>query len=233
MNMFILKPQRHLTPAKRWTIYIGVVFFSLCFSAFGQAQNAASKNVWQDVKESSVAVSGPRQIVPQSYRTVHLDNAGLSQLLAQAPLEFTEAAKKGQVVITLPMPDGALARFRIEESPMSLPDPTGKVSDFKTYSGQGIDGPTATVRFDMSSAGFHAQILSAGETVYIDPYSTNDTSNCISYYKRDLQRSGARPECFASISDHFGVLGTPGLSRSANLTGLTPSGANGTMLRSY
>src|SRR5947207_14985613 len=123
------------------------------------------------------------------------------------------------------MPDGTLARFRIEESPISLPDPTGKVSDFKTYSGQGIDDPPATVRFDISPAGFHAQILSAGETVYIDPYSTNDTSNCISYYKRDLERSGARPECFASVSDHFG-----GLSRSTSPA--VPSAANGTTLRS-
>src|SRR2546421_585545 len=225
--------QRTLARVMKWKTFVGTLLLSLCFSAFGQAQNAASKNIWQDVKESSVAVNGPRQIVPQSYRTVHLDNAELSQLLAQAPLEFTEAAKKGQVVITLPMPDGGLARFRIEESPLSLPDPSGKASDFKTYSGQGIDDPTATVRFDMSPAGFHAQILSAGETVYIDPYSSNDTSNCISYYKRDLQRNGARPECFASISDHFGALGIPGLSRSASLTYLTPSGANGTMLRSY
>src|SRR5205085_996553 len=197
----MLKPQHILGRAMKWKIFIGAVLLSLCFSGFGRAQNTTSNAIWQDVKESSVVLSGARAIVPQSYRTVHLDNAELNQLLPQAPLEFTNAAKKSQVVITLPMPDGGLARFRIEESPMSLPDPTGKVSDFKTYSGQGIDDPTATVRFDISPAGFHAQILSAGETVYIDPYSTDDTSNCMSYYKRDLQRSGERPQCFASISD--------------------------------
>src|SRR5438477_5201722 len=125
--MSMLKPQHILARAMKWKIFVGVVLLSLCFPGFGRAQNAASKNIWQDVKESSVAVSGPRQIVPESYRTVHLDNAELSQLLAQAPLEFTEAAKKSQVVITLPMPDGGLARFRIEESPMTLADPTGKV----------------------------------------------------------------------------------------------------------
>lgn len=209
------------------TAFVGAVLLSFCFAGSGRAENAASNNIWQDVKESSVVLSGGRAIVPQSYRTLHLYTSGFSQLLAQAPLEFTDAARKSQLVITLPMPDGGLARFRVEESPISLPDPTEKVSDFKTYSGQGLDDPTATVRFDISPAGFHAQILSAGETVYIDPYSTNDTSNCISYYKRDLQRSGARPECFASGSDHLG-----GLSRPANIAGVIPSAANGSTLRS-
>jgi hypothetical protein len=225
--------QYSLARVLKWVTPIGAVLLSLCLPGLGGAQNATTNNIWRDVKENSVAASGARAIVPKSYRVVHLDTGGLSQLLAQAPLEFTEAARKSPVLITLPMPDGGLASFRVEQSPMTLADPTGKVSDFKTYSGQGIDDPTATVRFDMSLAGFHAQILSAGETVYVDPYSTNDTSTCISYYKRDLQRNGARPECFVSSSDHFGVLGTPGLPRSANLTGLTPNAANGTMLRSY
>ena len=101
-------------------------------------------------------------------------------------MEFTKAARKSAVVLTIPMPNGTWTRFRIWESPISAPDPSGKVSDFKSYSGQGMDDPTATMRCDFSRAGFHAQILSSGKAVYVDPYATGDTTNCISYYKRDL-----------------------------------------------
>src|SRR4030088_1756474 len=90
----MLKPQHTLIPVMKWRIGIGALLLSLCFSGFGRAQNATGNNIWQDVKESFVVVSGPRAIVPQSYRTVHLDSASLSQLLEQAPLEFTEAARK-------------------------------------------------------------------------------------------------------------------------------------------
>ena len=229
----MLRHRNTLIRLMKTSAFVGAVLLSLCFAGFGRAQNAASNNIWQDVKESSITVSGLRQIIPQSYRTVRLDQNRLTQLLAQAPLEFTDEARTNPAVITLPMPDGSFARFQIQESPISLPDPSGASSEFMSYSGQGIDDRTASVRLDVSPAGFHAQILSASETVYIDPYSTNDTINCISYYKSDLQRNGARPECFAPISDHFGLLGTPGISRSPTLAGLTPSAANGATLRSY
>jgi hypothetical protein len=63
-----------------------------------------------------------------------------------------------------------------------------QLPSMKTYSGQGIDDPTATVRFDWSPTGFHAIVLSTGETVYIDPYRKGDTRTYISYYKKDLKR---------------------------------------------
>jgi hypothetical protein len=230
--MFTLKTSgRNAFSGRKLTAAIGIILLSLTGTAL--AQRASSDGLWQEVKESSLNVSAVRPVVPKSYQSVQLNKEALLRILAQAPMEFTDAARTNPTVITLPLPDGSFARFQIQESPIALPDPSGTSSEFMSYSGQGIDDRTASVRLDVSPAGFHAQILSAGETVYVDPYSTNDTVNCISYYKRDLQRVGARPECFASISDHFGVLGTPGLSRSATLAELTPNAANGTMLRSY
>ncbi|PZR75547.1 MAG: propanediol utilization protein, partial [Chthoniobacterales bacterium] len=183
--------------------------------------------LWQDVKENSIPVSSPRQIVPLSYRTARLDQAALADLLARAPMEFTEAATKAAVVMTIPMPDGTFARFRIQESPISAPDPSGKVSEFRSYSGQGIDDPTATLRCDISPAGFHAQILSSGESVYVDPYTLNDQTNFISYYRRDARRQGAAPLCFAA------ELQSPVIKQLARaaLSPTAPNGPSGSVLR--
>ena len=40
--------------------------------------------------------------------------------------------------------------------------------------------------------GFHAMIVSASGTVYIDPYSLNDTEYCISYFKKDFYATNTK-----------------------------------------
>ena len=64
--------------------------------------------------------------------------------------------------------------------------------DIKTYRGVGIDDPTASLRMDYTSFGFHAQVLSTKGSFYIDPYFRNDAAGAYaSYYKRDLTNSDA------------------------------------------
>jgi hypothetical protein len=165
------------------------------------AQNAPMKKspdgLWQDIDEApllaSEKIQKQRQIVPDVYRTVRLNRKALRRRLAQAPKEFTEAAKTTQVVISLPLPDGAFAQFSIQETQVRSPELAQQSPGLKTYSGHGIDDPTATVRCDWSPAGFHAMVLSTGETVYIDPYRRGDTKTYISYYKRDLKRDPNSP----------------------------------------
>ncbi len=158
-------------------------------------------NLWQEVKEASLQLrQAERQIVPQSYRTVRLNRDALAQLLGQTPMEFTEAARQSQVEMTLPMPDGGLARFRIEESPVMEPGLAAQAPELKTYRGGGIDDPTATLRFGVTPAGFHAIILSAKDSVYVDPYAQGDTDHYISYYKRDYRRDKPLPSCLVKDS---------------------------------
>ncbi|MEO6391970.1 MAG: reprolysin-like metallopeptidase, partial [Pyrinomonadaceae bacterium] len=186
---------------------------------------AQSDNLWHDLDEQRLSATAARQIVPSVYRTVSLDREALRALLASAPLEFTSAARHGQVVMTLPMPDGKLARFAIVESPMMEPGLAAKMPEFKSYRGQGIDDPTATMRCDWSPAGFHATIIGASGSVYFDPYALNDTENYISYRKSDYRRSD---ETFSCGVDGEGVSVAGGLR---NLT--APEVTNGTTLRSY
>ena len=208
--------------------YMRALLIILLFVVTVPVSAFAESPLWQDVKESFIAAaSGQRAVVPKNYRTLRLNTDAMSQLLAGAPMEFTEAAANGAVLMTIPMPDGSLARFRIQESPISAPDPSGKVSEFRSYSGQGIDDPTATMRCDISPAGFHAQILSAGEPVYVDPYTLNDTTNFISYYRRDAQRQGAEPLCFAA------ELQSPTIKQLARaaIAPTAPNGPSGSVLR--
>ena len=149
--------------------------------------------LWQDVEELSLHTaefSEQQLIVPDAYRTLLLDTNALKLQLAQAPLENSLDAP---LLMSLPLPDGSFGRFLVVESPIMEPELAAKFPNIKTYLGNGIDDTTATVRFDWTPHGFHAMILSAGETVYIDPYSQGNVSHYMSYYKNDYKIHGFNP----------------------------------------
>jgi reprolysin-like metallo-peptidase family M12B/Big-like domain-containing protein len=158
-------------------------FCALLALGLGNAASAGAADIWQDIDEGLIS-GAPRTLAPVQYRTLRIDETALQSVLSRAPMEFT-GGRPGGVELSLPMPDGRLARFRIEESPVMEPALAALHPEIHTYRGQGIDDPTATTRFGWTGAGFHAIILSAAGTAYIDPYHRGDTRHHISYFKRD------------------------------------------------
>lgn len=151
--------------------------------------NFSQDGIWKEADDSALSQRGlERQIIPQAYKTFRLNKDVLKVVLESAPMEFTASGKISNVILTLPMPDGSFAKFRIQESPIMAAKLAAKYPDIKTYSGQGIDNPTATTRFDLTPEGFHAMILSTDGTIYINPYAKGDMENYISYNKRNLER---------------------------------------------
>ena len=155
----------------------------------------AEGRLWYSVAEDTLAAPDPsRRIESGRYRTVGLDRGKLADLLARAPLEQTEEARKTEVVMELPWPDGSFKRFRIEEASISEPGLTVRCADLKTYRGRGADATRAYVRFDWSRSGFYAMVDSGEGQVVIDPYSPGDTRNYLVYYARDWRPGPERTE---------------------------------------
>ncbi|HST03356.1 MAG TPA: zinc-dependent metalloprotease family protein [Chloroflexia bacterium] len=183
--------------------------------------SAPTGALWHDVSAANIAPAGTRQIIPSKYRTVAVDEAALATILAQAPAESaTNSPKTSGAVITLPLPDGSYGRFSFVNSPIMAASLAARYPQIQTFMGQGIDDATASVRFDRTQFGFHAMILAAGGTVFIDPYQQNDTTNYISYFKSDSQ---------GAPLNELGVVGTASQDDYSNVP-LIPSG---TELRTY
>ena len=141
--------------------------------------------IWQSVDEHAINQVSRRLIVPTVYRTVRLNKAAPMQLLSSTPMEFTREATQNPAIIYLPMPDGTIARFRFEQSPVMEPGLAAKFSLLKTYRAQGIDDPAAIARFDWLPTGFHAIVLAPSGTVLIDPYAEGNTTDYVTYWKKD------------------------------------------------
>ncbi len=116
------------------------------------------------------------------FETYTLDVSQLREQLADAPLEFTEEASSSDVVVTLPRPDGTLERFTVFASPIMEAGLAAQFPEIQTFAGQGVDDPAAKLRFDLTPAGFHAQVLSPEGSYYIDPYYHLDSSLYASYF---------------------------------------------------
>lgn len=195
------------------------------------AANAAVQTgpeIWRDVGAAEAATltsDAARLVVPSQYRTVVADLAALDALLESAP-EERAADGSTEVLLPLPLPDGTFGRFQIREFALMEAPLAAMFPEIKTYLGQGVDDPTATVHLDRTPAGFHAMILSSGDTVYIDPYSREDIIHYISYFKRDYERgtSPLEPEIF--LDDPAAAARLPDLSAVT----LSPSGSQ---LRTY
>ncbi|MBL7749523.1 MAG: hypothetical protein JNM19_18945, partial [Chitinophagaceae bacterium] len=199
---------------RKFTLLVFIVFFCMKVSAQQRFFTDAGQN-------KTVSTTGKRVIIPQQFRTSSLDVPSLQNFLWSLPSEQNFLYNRNNApVLSLPMPDGNMARFRVWESSIQEPGLAAKFPGIKTFAGQGIDDPYATVRLDMGPSGFHAQVLTVNGSFYIDPYSRGDISNYISYYRTDFRKTGT---FFCEVPDNYPV------SRLEN----TEAACLGTSLRTY
>jgi hypothetical protein len=160
------------------------------------ASAQSSDVLWRDVK---VSPEQQRQSAgrPHKYRALSLDTIYLQSLLRKAPREFT---LDETTIISLPMPDGSMARFKIYDSPVMDQGLASRFPQIRTFTGQALDGSGITTRFDWTPQGFHAILLTTRGTVLIEPDGPNQTSSYISYFQGDLPAGSM--ECNVDNSTH-------------------------------
>ena len=173
---------------KIYQISLSVLFLlSLSFTLFAQNSFFTPKS------EAAISlVNGNRAIIPNKYNTIQADVDKLKNFLWSLPSLKNLVNRNAAPILEIPMPDGSMAKFRVWESSIMHPELQAKFAEIKSFGGQGITDPYATIRFDYNPYfGFSAQILSAVTgRVFIDPYVRGDINNYMSYYSRDAKRSG-------------------------------------------
>jgi hypothetical protein len=178
---------------------------------------SSDDGVWVEQAPAGGDSASSAQATP---RVFELNADALHQILDRAPLEAAEADAKAQPILNIPMPDGRYARFRVQESPILAPALAVQHPELKTWVAQGVDEPRDTARLDWTPDGFHAMVLSAEGSVFVDPLP-GDTNRYASVWKAGLE--GQRFTCLVAA---FGRPPESALGGSS----LVPSGNN---LRTY
>ncbi len=166
------------------TGYSLFVSLLITFSAFAQ------QNLFSEISENGLKLTtGKRVIIPAKYKTFGLNIEGMKGLLNSLPSDKNNFNRSNLPVITLPMPDGSTASFHVWESSIMEPALQAQFPEIRTYTGQGIEDPTATIKMDYSPYfGFSAQVLSSKGSFYIDPFARGNINYYNSYYGKDYQR---------------------------------------------
>ena len=124
---------------KKTIILSSILLSSLAFKA------QSNKALWKEINESDVVLSGKRDIIPEKYKTFHLDLNALKTTLASAPLDKTISVENSAVIISLPMPNGLMQDFKLTESPV-MEDPLQmSFPEIRTYNVKGIDDKYASI----------------------------------------------------------------------------------------
>ena len=121
-----------------------------------------------------------------------LDVARLEAWLSEVPHAAAFDARTSEAVLSLPMPNGKVERFRVVNSPIMAPELAARFPDIQVFAGQGVDMPEATVRFDLTPQGFHAMVMGVGETVFIDPHTPGDREHVIVYTRTHFYASTSK-----------------------------------------
>ena len=191
--------QTHPAPLSTRNVALSIAL-ALAFAAAVPVAHAAQTDAapvstqraaphWQDLAIATGATARGKApaLKLRRVRAASLDLGGMQALAAGAPLaRGGSALDASALTISLPHPDGGYQRFKLVEAPVMEAGLAARHPGIKTYKGQGIDDPKATLRMDITPLGLHASVRSPAGGWYVDPYYQNDTSIYASYNRADL-----------------------------------------------
>ncbi|MEL6123851.1 MAG: zinc-dependent metalloprotease family protein, partial [Bacteroidota bacterium] len=159
----------------------------------------SGQSVWSDFRETGTQKSSVnRWIIPDRYRSLKLDIESLRSTISKSGLKNGDA-----LIIDLPLSDGQMQAFSINESSIMEPGLEKRFPEIKTYIGVATDGSGDKVYLDMTPKGLHGMILSASGTTYIDPYYRHRDDTYVSYAKRDYSYAAGKSwSCGAEAHNH-------------------------------
>lgn len=194
---------------------------------FEGLENRLAFSLWNPIDLDDV----PSTVVPRTQMTnfdlFSMNTNDLRNSVETAPYEFS--GQSSNVIVSMPRPDGTLERFTVYSSPVMEDGLAAQFPDIRTYAGQGIDDPQASLRFDITPIGFHAQVLSNDGSYYIDPYAQVSDQLYVSYFpSQNVAKS-----VFEEFPPIGGGVNTTNSGDSNNPGEGEYGGRSGTILREY
>ncbi len=174
-----------------------------------------NKSFWQKaIPVSKSSIKSSKQSLPTT-QTYGLDMKAMKKALKNAPLRGSFSGQSN-LIIAFPSHDGSLEHYRIMEAPVMHPELSAKYPGIKSYAGQGVEDPSARIRFSVSPLGLQSMRLSANsEAAFIEPI-TDDLSQYTVYKRRDRTADFSDFECEVTSKTKKAISGGSSTLRNAD-----------------
>lgn len=172
---------------KKQLTLLGMLFLSgISFAQTDRLWSSSSAKATSGIFENKSSIINPK--------IYSLDVNGLKNALAKAPKRLA-AGEKSEIIISFPNAEGRMENFKVRENSNFDPQLAAKYPDIKSYVGEGLENPSSTVYFSVSSLGLSSmEIYGDKSAVFIEPY-TKDLSTYIVYKKSDKKDDLNKFEC--------------------------------------
>ncbi|MGB1310174.1 MAG: reprolysin-like metallopeptidase [Leucothrix sp.] len=140
--------------------------------------------IWQDIDQNLQA----RAVVSE---TMNVKAKAGRRLVAD--VSQLEATLLSNDVMSLPLPDGSMARYQFSRSSVMPEALALKYPQIQTFQAVDMNNPANRGRFDITPQGFHGMFQHNGQWVFIDPEVRDDAGRYLAYYGADAEPLSARP----------------------------------------
>ncbi|WP_019037687.1 reprolysin-like metallopeptidase [Psychroflexus tropicus] len=129
--------------------------------------------------------------VPQISSFYELDAERLQAFLRSVPSR--DEGKSSNSILDFPMPNGDFQSFKIMEASVMTPELQDQFPSSRSYIGRGVEDASFILRFSFSKEkGLSSTLLSAGKTVFIEPYSS---TSYISFINSEEDKNEGSFQC--------------------------------------
>ena len=136
------------------------VLFAVIILLFTWNAQAVS-GIWRDVSPAQLGARTATEV-----RWFQADDQALRSVLFKAP---HETSGRLDYQVPIPMPDGSLVQFSVQESPIMAPELAAKYPEIRTFKVFGVDDKSVSGRIDITPLGFHGMIETRAGRVFINP----------------------------------------------------------------
>lgn len=181
-----------------------ILSFAILLTTVVFSQN--SRYLFSEIKNPQQEFKSTADRWAKNYFSFNMILNQTRDFLSNSPHEQNLNLQNSTFIFSIPKPDGSFEDFKLVESPVMEQGLADAFPDIKTYAGQGIDDPTATMRCDVTQFGFHAMVISANGTYFVNPLDLNTTADYISFYKRDALPQDIAQVCLNAEQEEEQIL---------------------------
>lgn len=181
-----------------------------------------SRSLWQNQSIDNTSRIKESKIDLPRTQTFNLDVEGLKQTLINAP-KREQFTKLSNVIVSFPNSEGVFESFRIIEASVFSPELQERYPDIRSYAGQGVEDPTAVIRFSISPLGFQSMRLSADKPATFIEALTENQSHYVVFKRADK----------INYNDDFECEVTENLDKRIDIGNDAMRNADDSILRTY